>query len=137
MEPVQPDGLGRLHVHGRGERGGQERRHAAGDHRARGQPRMLLRHQVLAALLSVQHPAFPRCLAKMVESAAVFYSDPNTDKVRLSISAVKRSIGSTTGCTITEKAPTRAFSWLLKAPTSAFTFKTLLRHYAKQTLTPR
>ena len=27
---------------------------------------------------------------------------------------------------ITEKAPTRAFSWL-KAPTSAFTFKTLLK----------
>ena len=46
------------------------------------------------------------------------------------------SIGSTTGCTITEKAPTRAFSWL-KAPTSAFTFKTLLRHYAKRALTPR
>ena len=40
------------------------------------------------------------------------------------ISAATRSIGSTTGCTITEKAPTRAFSWL-KAPTSAFTFKTL------------
>ena len=39
-------------------------------------------------------------------------------------SAVKRSIGSKTGCTITEKAPTRAFSWL-KAHTSAFTFKTL------------
>ena len=38
--------------------------------------------------------------------------------------------------TITEKAPIRAFSWL-KAPTSAFTFKTLLRHYAKQTLTPQ
>ena len=38
--------------------------------------------------------------------------------------------------TITEKAPTRALSWL-KAPTSAFTFKTLLRHYAKQVLTPR
>ena len=91
--------------------------------------------KMFAALLSVQHPAFPRCLAKMVESAAVFYSDPNTDKVRLSISAVKRSIGSTTGCTITEKAPTRAFSWLLKAPTSAFTFKTLLRHYAKRALT--
>ena len=50
-------------------------------------------------------------------------------------SAVKRSIGSTTGCTITEKAPTRAFSWL-KAATTAFTFKTQLRHYAKQTLTP-
>ena len=33
---------------------------------------------------------------------------------------------------ITEKAPTRAFSWL-KAATTAFTFKTLLRHYANQT----
>ena len=32
--------------------------------------------------------------------------------------------------TITEKAPTMAFSWL-KADTSAFTFKTLLRNYAK------
>ena len=38
--------------------------------------------------------------------------------------------------TITEKAPTRAFSWL-KAPTSAFTFKKLLRHCAKRALTPR
>ena len=36
---------------------------------------------------------------------------------------------------ITVNAPTRAFSWL-KVPTSAFTFKTLLRHYAKHTLTP-
>ena len=44
-------------------------------------------------------------------------------------SAVKSSIGFTIGFAITEKAPTRAFSWL-KAPTSAFTFKTLLRHYA-------
>ena len=35
-------------------------------------------------------------------------------------------------CTIMEKA----FSWL-KAHTSAFTFKTLLRHYAKRALTPR
>ena len=40
-------------------------------------------------------------------------------------SAANRSIGSTTGCTITEKAPTKAFSWL-KAPTSAFTKKTQL-----------
>ena len=39
-------------------------------------------------------------------------------------------------CTITEKAPTRAFFWL-KVPTSAFTFKTVFRHYAKQALTPR
>ena len=30
----------------------------------------------------------------------------------------------------------RVFSWL-KVPTSAFTFKTLLRHYAKRALTPR
>ena len=37
---------------------------------------------------------------------------------------------------ITEKALTRAFSWL-KAATTAFTFKTLLRHYAKRALTPR
>ena len=37
---------------------------------------------------------------------------------------------------ITEKAPTRAFSWL-KAAITAFTFKTLLRHYAKQAFTPR
>ena len=37
---------------------------------------------------------------------------------------------------ITEKSPTRAFSWL-KAATTAFKFKTLLRHYAKQALTPR
>ena len=34
---------------------------------------------------------------------------------------------------ITEKA--RAFSWL-KAATTAFTFKTLLRHYANQTARP-
>ena len=38
-------------------------------------------------------------------------------------------------CTITEKAPTRAFSWL-KVATTAFTFKTLLRHYAKRALAP-
>ena len=37
--------------------------------------------------------------------------------------------------TNTEKAPTRASSWL-KAATTAFTFKTLLRHYAKRALTP-
>ena len=32
--------------------------------------------------------------------------------------------------------PTRAFSWL-KTATTTFTFKTLLRHYAKRVLTPR
>ena len=45
-------------------------------------------------------------------------------------SAANRSIGSTTGCTITEKAPTRAFSWL-RVPASAFTLKAKLRNYAK------
>ena len=37
---------------------------------------------------------------------------------------------------VTDKASSRAFSWL-KLPTSAFTFKTLVRHYAKRALTPR
>ena len=53
--------------------------------------------------------------------------------VLLSSSASKSSIRR---FVITEKAPTRAFSWL-KAATTAFTFKTLLRHYAKRALTPR
>ena len=39
--------------------------------------------------------------------------------------------------TITVKAPTRAFSWLKAPITTAFTFKNLLRHYAKRALTPR
>ena len=50
-------------------------------------------------------------------------------EVVLQTNAIRRFV-------ITEKAPSRAFSWL-KAATTAFTFKTLLRHYAKQTLTPR
>ena len=49
--------------------------------------------------------------------------------VELQTKAIQRFV-------ITEKAPTRAFSWL-KAATIAFTFKTLLRHYAKRALTPR
>ena len=52
---------------------------------------------------------------------------------REDISASKSSIRR---LVITEKAPTRAFSWL-KAATTAFTFTTLLRHYAKRALTPR
>ena len=51
----------------------------------------------------------------------------------LATSASKRSIRR---FKITEKAPTRAFS-RLKAATTAFTFKTLLRHYAKWALTPQ
>ena len=49
--------------------------------------------------------------------------------------AVSASKSSIRRFVITEKAPTRAFSWL-KAATTAFTFKTLLRHYAKRALTP-
>ena len=46
------------------------------------------------------------------------------DRCRVLTSAVKRSIGSTTGFTITEKAPTRAFSWL-----KALLALSHLRHY--------
>ena len=45
----------------------------------------------------------------------------------------RRSIGSIIGF---HYSPIRAFSWL-KAADTAFTFKTLLRHYAKQALTPQ
>ena len=56
-----------------------------------------------------------------------------TDDTPLTISASKSSIRR---FVITEKARTRAFSWL-KAATTACTFKTLLRHYAKRALTPQ
>ena len=39
---------------------------------------------------------------------------------------LKTSLREVSGCIITEKAPTRAFSWL-KAATTAFTFKILLK----------
>ena len=58
---------------------------------------------------------------------------PKVRRLAVSSSALKSSIQR---FVITDKAPTRAFSWL-KAATTAFTFKTLLRHYAKQVLTPR
>ena len=45
----------------------------------------------------------------IVEIIAKYFVDTFTS------SAANRSIGSTTGCTITEKAPTRAFSWLKAA----------------------
>ena len=59
----------------------------------------------------------------IVNADFVFYISASASK-----SSIRRFI-------ITEKAPTRAFSWL-KAATTAFTFKTLLRHYAKRALTP-
>ena len=51
------------------------------------------------------------------------------------ISIMSRAANDSSVFTITEKAPTWAFSWL-KAPTSASTLKTLLRHYDKRALTP-
>ena len=55
--------------------------------------------------------------------------------IRLTFRLVLQTINRRS-CTISEKAPIMAFVWL-KAPTSAFTFKTLLKHYAKWALTPR
>ena len=66
--------------------------------------------------MAVKTPSFGRVL----HSWLVLYSAPSVPQPVF---------------TITDKAPTRAFSWL-KAPTCAFTFKTLLRHYAKRALTP-
>ena len=53
-------------------------------------------------------------------------------RARLGMVEVSASKSSIRRFVITQKAPTRAFSWL-KAATIAFTFKTLLRHYANQT----
>ena len=53
--------------------------------------------------------------------------------VEVDTSASKRSIQR---FVVTEKAPTSAFS-LMKAATTAFTCKTLLRHYAKRVFTPQ
>ena len=65
---------------------------------------------------------------------AIIRCKGESQQSRLSTSAPKSFIRR---FVITEKAPTRAFSWL-KAATTAFTFKTLLlRHYAKRALTPR
>ena len=64
-----------------------------------------------------------------LSSLVITFSDHRILGTSASKSSIRRFV-------ITEKAPTRAFS-RLKAPTSAFTFKTLLRHYAKRALTPR
>ena len=76
--------------------------------------------------------------AALLEYAAVNYTywgarakkKKKEKKLRVINSASRSSIRR---FVITEKAPTRAFSWL-KAATTAFTFKTLLRHYAKRAL---
>ena len=49
-------------------------------------------------------------LVQSVRVAVVGDVEEHVDLLDVLHSAVKRSIGSTTGCTITEKAPTRAFS---------------------------
>ena len=85
---------------------------------------------------ALQRPDDPRQQQVGVEAAQGELDGVLGINTVIKTSAVKRSIGSTNGSTITEKAPTRAFSYL-KAATTAFTFKTLLRHYAKQPLTPR
>ena len=50
---------------------------------------------------------------------------------RININVIIRAAKDPSVLTITEKAPTRASSWL-REPTSASTLKTLSRHYAKR-----
>ena len=54
-------------------------------------------------------------------------------ELRVQVSASKSTFE---GLQSRRRPLSRAFSWL-KAATAAFTFKTLLRHYAKWALTPR
>ena len=49
---------------------------------------------------------------------------------RHNMTLITRAANNPSVFTIMENAPTKAFSWL-KAPASTFTFKTLIRHYAK------
>ena len=57
-------------------------------------------------------------------ASTAFFSSVDIDKVRQVRVAISASKSSIRRFVITEKAPTRAFSWL-KAATTAFTFKTL------------
>ena len=74
----------------------------------------------------------PAVSARQVEVRGRSVAGVRGNMTGVQISASKSSIRR---FVITEKAPTRAFTWL-KAATTAFTFKTLLRHYAKRVLTP-
>ena len=88
-----------------------------------------------------------KCIS-IVESGATLYNDGSRwwydEDVHINLFQVSVPAPSIHSCglkklhpncirrfVMTEKAPTRAFSWL-KAATTAFTFKTLLRHYAKR-----
>ena len=85
--------------------------------------------------LDTELPQWPAVWAVVSSDKPRKYS-ASLETVTLSSSS-SASKGSIRRFVITEKAPTtRAFSWL-KVATTAFTFKTLLRHYAKQELTPR
>ena len=53
----------------------------------------------------------PSQYADGIESQEQILKDCGMSLPEIKASAANRSIGSTTGCTITEKAPTRAFSW--------------------------
>ena len=46
------------------------------------------------SLFSAQHPSFSKCLPKIVECSAVFYSDPATDKVPPFLLSVKQTVQS-------------------------------------------
>ena len=65
---------------------------------------------------------------RLLDDAKAQYAHQLIQTNKAQASSIRRFV-------ITEKAPTRAFSWL-KAATTAFTFKTLFRHYAKRALTP-
>ena len=80
------------------------------------------------APLVTPHYVIPLCSVKL---RGILLTSPQLQLVLCSAPSIPQPV-----FTITEKAPTRAFSWL-KALTSAFTFKTILRHYAKLALTPR
>ena len=76
-------------------------------------------------------PQYDRMIAATNESEVIDIS-PNLPLVREEDLVLELC----SAPSVPQLVPTRAFSWL-KAPTSAFTFKTLLRHYAKRALTPR
>ena len=76
------------------------------------------------------YPLFDRRIQMLIKSSYCDIFESIISIPGLNTSAWKSSIRR---FVITEKAPTKAFSWL-KAATTAFTFKTLFRHYAKQTL---
>ena len=81
--------------------------------------------------LPLKRKKFRQFFRVVTSRVSLWYRDHSTanplgvvpDPAITRTSAANRSIGSTTGCTITEKAPTRAFSWLSLLALSHF------RHY--------